>query len=195
MRRLNLIVSGIAILIGGMLLTGAAPSNSASPPNSALPASALIDVPVTKIYPGDVDLAPKPQSPVAGDAGAAERGHKYFANFNCIGCHADNGGGGMGPALSNRAFIYGDSPANIYLTIAQGRPNGMPAWGSLLPSAVIWDLVAYVQSISQAPDKDWGQTISLDALKIEQAPAEFKSTPDPWKFTEPFTHGQKPGGE
>ena len=32
-------------------------------------------------------------------------------------------------------------------------------------------------------------------LKIEQVPAEFKATPDPWKFTEPFTDGQKPGGE
>jgi cytochrome c oxidase cbb3-type subunit 3 len=158
-------------------------------------ASELIKTPVTKIFPGDVDLAPKVSSPVANDAAAADRGRKYFSNFNCIGCHADNGGGGMGPALSDRNFIYGDSPENIYLTISQGRPNGMPAWGQVLPSSLIWDLAAYVQRISKAPQPQWGKTTSLNALDIEQVPAEFKATPDPWNFTEPFTRGQKPGGE
>jgi cytochrome c oxidase cbb3-type subunit III len=165
------------------------------PSNPGSIASDLVKTPVTKIFPGDVDLAPKVKSPVADDAAAADRGRQYFSNFNCIGCHADNGGGGMGPALSNRSFIYGGSAENIYLTISQGRPNGMPAWGAILPSNVIWDLAAYVQSISKAPETQWGKTTSLDALKIEQVPAEFKATPDPWKFTEPFTDGQKPGGE
>jgi cytochrome c oxidase cbb3-type subunit 3 len=100
----------------------------------------------------------------------------------------------MGPALSNRAFIYGGDPQNIYLTIAQGRPNGMPAWGALLPSGVIWDLVAYVRSISDEPDNGWGKTTSIEAMKIEQVPAEFQSTPTPWQHTQPFTDGQKPGG-
>ena len=45
--------------------------------------------------------------------------------------HGKRAGGGMGPALSQRAFTYGSEPANIYLTIIQGRPNGMPAWGSV----------------------------------------------------------------
>jgi cytochrome c oxidase cbb3-type subunit 3 len=71
----------------------------------------------------------------------------------------------------------------------------MPAWGTLLPDSVIWDLVAYIRSISNAPKDEWGTTTSLDALKIEQAPAEFQSTPTPWQYTEPFTFGQKPAGE
>jgi cytochrome c oxidase cbb3-type subunit 3 len=164
------------------------------PPASYPSASELIDTPVTKIFPGNTNLAPKIKNPVAEDSGAAARGMKYFANFNCVGCHADNGGGGMGPSLSNRAFIYGSKPADIYLTISQGRPNGMPSWGPVLPDSVIWDLVAYVKSISQAPVEQWGKTTSLEALKIEQVPAEFQSSPDPWKYTQPFTDGQKPGG-
>ena len=68
-----------------------------------------------------------------------------------------NGGGGMGPALSKRTFTYGSAPANIYLTIVQGRPNGMPAWGSVLPSGIVWDLVAYVRSISNAPRSKDGE--------------------------------------
>jgi cytochrome c oxidase cbb3-type subunit III len=168
---------------------------TAPPPPASYPsASELIDTPVTKIFPGDINLAPKIDNPVARDPGAAPRGMKYFANFNCIGCHADNGGGGMGPSLSNRDFIYGSNPADIYLTISQGRPNGMPAWGTVLPDSVIWDLVAYVKSISQEPVQEWGKTVSTEALKIEQVPAEFQSSPDPWKYTQPFNHGQKPGG-
>jgi cytochrome c oxidase cbb3-type subunit 3 len=118
----------------------------------------------------------------------------YFMAFNCIGCHADNGGGGMGPALSNRFFQYGGEPTNIYLTIVQGRPNGMPAWGGLLPDAVIWDLVAYVEQISKEPETQWGTTISPSSPDIEQAPAEFTMTTNPWAYTEPFSKGQKPSG-
>lgn len=192
--------STLIVAVAGLLAMGGTTAFAQSPaqpqPNGALPtASELIDVPVTKILPGDVDLTPKIKDPVANDSAAPARGMQYFANFNCIGCHADNGGGGMGPALSNRPFIYGDKPENIYLTIAQGRPNGMPSWGALLPQNVIWDLVAYVRSISKAPVSEWGKTTSLDAFKIEQVPAEFQSTPDPWKYTEPFTGGQKPKGE
>jgi cytochrome c oxidase cbb3-type subunit III len=184
-----------AAMLGVLGLAKAASSETSPQADKGPSPSQLIKVPVTKIFPGDVDLAPKVKSPVADDVAAAERGRKYFANFNCVGCHADNGGGGMGPALSNRSFIYGGSAENIYLTISQGRPNGMPAWGAILPSNVIWDLAAYVQSISKAPETQWGKTTSLDALKIEQVPAEFKATPDPWQFTEPFTDGQKPNGE
>ena len=169
-------------------------SDSAAPNVPEPTPSQLLNVPITTILPGDVNLAPVLKNPVADDSAAAARGMKYFANFNCVSCHADNGGGGMGPALSNRAFIYGGKPENIYLSIAQGRPNGMPAWGSLLPSSVIWDLVAYVKSISSEPEESWGKTTSLEALKTEQVPAEFQSTPDPWKYMQPFTDGQKPSG-
>jgi cytochrome c oxidase cbb3-type subunit 3 len=192
----KLLVAGVAI--GTMvLLSGAAdlPHGDATKGGEAPTPSRLLDVPVTHIVPGNIDVKPNIKSPVAGDAAAMTRGMKYFDNFNCSGCHAANAGGGMGPALSNHSFKFGGDPANIYLTIAQGRPNGMPAWGTLLPDNVIWDLVAYIRSISNAPKDEWGTTTSLDALKIEQAPAEFQSTPTPWQYTEPFTFGQKPAGE
>jgi cytochrome c oxidase cbb3-type subunit 3 len=98
----------------------------------------------------------------------------------------------MGPALSNRYFQYGDSPAQIFLTITQGRPNGMPAWGRTLPDSVVWDLVAYIKQISQEPQPEWGTTISAKSPEIEQVPAEYQQTATPWSFTEPFSYGQKP---
>ena len=192
----KLLVGGVSI--GALVMLGAAAdvTPDSNSDNTVAPTAAnLLDVPVTHIVPGNIQVKPNIKNPVAGDSDAANRGMKYFANFNCSGCHAANGAGGMGPALSNHSFKFGSDPANIYLTIAQGRPTGMPAWGTLLPSTVIWDLVAYIKSISNAPSPQWGTTTSLDAFKIEQVPAEFQSTPTPWQYTEPFSYGQKPTGE
>ncbi|HEX3882120.1 MAG TPA: cytochrome c [Stellaceae bacterium] len=156
-------------------------------------AQALFKTPVTGIFPGGVSTRPDIKNPVGKDPAAAQRGMAYFNAFNCVGCHAANGAGGMGRALTDRNdFLYGASPANIYLTITQGRPNGMPAWGALLPDPVIWDLVAYIEQINQAPDEQWGTTVAPGSPAIEQAPAEFTTTANPWAHTEPFSNGQNP---
>jgi cytochrome c oxidase cbb3-type subunit 3 len=136
----------------------------------------------------------KPKSPVGNDPNAAERGRKYFIGFNCVGCHAANGGGGMGPSLSNSFFKFGSDPSQMYNVIAHGAPLGMPAWGSVLPDSAIWDIIAYIQTISQAPSTEWGTTVNLAARapSIEQVPAEFGNTTKPWDHTQPFSSGQKP---
>ena len=156
-------------------------------------ASELLHVPVVKhLFPGPVIVDPNIESPVADDPGAAQRGMDYYNQFNCIGCHAPNGAGGMGPSLSNATFLYGSEPENIFLTILQGRPRGMPAWGAVLPDHIIWDLVAYIKSISKDPAAPWGRTTKADGFTIEQMPAEFMNTVNPWQYTTPFSYGQAP---
>lgn len=81
-----------------------------------------------------------------GNAYHMSEGKRLFQWFNCTGCHA-NGGGGSGPALMDDRWIYGGEIDEIYLTIAQGRPNGMPAFGGKIPSQQIWQLAAYVRSM------------------------------------------------
>jgi cytochrome c oxidase cbb3-type subunit 3 len=115
---------------------------------------------------------------------------RFFSAFNCDGCHAANGGGGMGRSLSNSVFIYGGKPETIYMTIVQGRV-GMPAWGTVLPENVIWDLVAYIKSISNAPSSQWGTTFSATSPSVEQVPAGVQSTPDPWRYTQAFGKGSQ----
>jgi cytochrome c oxidase cbb3-type subunit 3 len=157
-------------------------------------AGTFMRVPVSHLSPGAIPNRPVIKNPVQGDPKAAERGLKYFINFNCVGCHAPNGGGGMGPALSNNIFIYGAQPENIYLSIYQGRPNGMPAWGAVLPDSVIWDLVTYIGKISNEPTPEWGRTFALSppSPSIEQVPTEKAMTSAPWSETESFKSGQKP---
>ncbi len=154
----------------------------------------FMQVPVTSLFPGAINSRPAIKNPSQGDPDAAQRGRTYFTNFNCAGCHAPNGGGGMGPALSNNTFIYGSAPENIYLSIYQGRPNGMPAWGAVLPDAVIWDLVTYIGKISNEPSHQWGRTFAASPLSpaVEQIPTEQTSTTEPWSQTWRFRLGQKP---
>ncbi len=78
----------------------------ASAPFSAS-ANPILRVPVSGLHPGDVSFTPKIDNPLAKDPQATTRGMQDFIQFNCVGCHAANGGGGMGPALSEGHFIYG----------------------------------------------------------------------------------------
>ena len=78
---------------------------------------------------------------------ALQEGQRLFGWYNCAGCHA-NGGGGMGPPLIDDKWIYGSAPENIYATIVQGRPNGMPSFGGRIPTQQVWQIVSYVRSLS-----------------------------------------------
>jgi cytochrome c oxidase cbb3-type subunit III len=152
----------------------------------------LLGTPVTGIFPGNVAVNPQLKNPTGDDPQAIQRGMQYFTTFNCVGCHAPNGAGGIGPSLSGRPLLYGAEPAQIYLTIYQGRPRGMPAWGAMLPDNIIWDLVAYIRNIGRQPKEAWGQTISAQHPNIEQVPAEYFQSANPWSQTEAFSRGQKP---
>ena len=75
------------------------------------------------------------------------QGKKLYSWFNCVGCHA-MGGGDIGPPLMDDKWIYGAQPANIRASIVEGRPNGMPAFRGKIPEAQVWQLVAYIRSMS-----------------------------------------------
>jgi len=83
-----------------------------------------------------------------GNAWEMAQGERLFGWYNCAGCHGRNGGGGMGPALSDERWLYGDKPDQIFKTIMEGRPNGMPSFKGRIPEDQVWQLVAYVRSMS-----------------------------------------------
>src|SRR6185503_18828996 len=63
------------------------------------------------------------------------------------GCHA-HGGGAMGPPLMDDKWIYGSQPEQVFSTIVEGRPNGMPSFGGKIAQHQVWQLAAYVRSLS-----------------------------------------------
>ena len=85
--------------------------------------------------------------PYYDNAQAVTDGKRLFNQYNCSGCHS-NGGGGMGPDLMDNEWIYGDRLEQIHQTLVEGRPNGMPAWGGKIPDPQLWELAAYVRSMS-----------------------------------------------
>lgn len=93
------------------------------------------------------------QNPLEADATARASGRQLFLWFNCAGCHGVEGGGAIGPPLRDADWIYGSEPANIFQSIAQGRPNGMPAYGGKIPDTEIWRLELYVRSLAEAGAK------------------------------------------
>jgi cytochrome c oxidase cbb3-type subunit 3 len=93
------------------------------------------------------------EGPWDGNAWATSEGKLLYSYFNCVGCHAW-GGGGIGPPLMDGEWIYGSEPENIYRTIVEGRPNGMPSFGGRIPPDRVWMLVAYVRSMSGLTPKD-----------------------------------------
>jgi cytochrome c oxidase cbb3-type subunit 3 len=45
-------------------------------------------------------------------------------------------------------WIYGSQPQNIHDTIVEGRPNGMPSFRGRIADYQVWEIVAYVRSMS-----------------------------------------------
>ena len=112
------------------------------------------------------------KGPYDDSAWAVSEGKRLYQWYNCVGCHA-HGGGGMGPALMDEKWIYGSEPENIYDTIVQGRPNGMPAFGGKIPDAQVWQLVAYVRSMSGLLPKDIRPTRS-DHMSVRPSEQSMK---------------------
>jgi len=96
---------------------------------------------------------PGPAHEFEANAYLVTNGKRLFRWYNCNGCHGQ-GGGGFGPALMDGAWLYGSEPADIFASIVEGRPNGMPAFGGRVPEDQVWQLVAYVRSMSGQLRKD-----------------------------------------
>ena len=149
--------------------------------------SAPPGVRVGELQPGQPIAAAPVSNRYEENAAAVSQGKQLYRQFNCGGCHAQ-GGGSMGPALMDDSWIYGAQPANIYATIAQGRPNGMPSFGGHIPDDQIWKLVAYVRSMSGQLHSDVAPARSD---KLEGGPAEAsrkKETPTTSSFPKSSEH-------
>jgi cytochrome c oxidase cbb3-type subunit 3 len=108
-------------------------------------------VAVSELHPGGGTPPAPPHTADEGNAYSLSEAKNLFTAYNCTGCHA-NGGGGIGPPLMDDEWIYGHELDQIYRTILEGRPNGMPTFRQKIPDRQIWQLAAYVRSMSgQSP--------------------------------------------
>lgn len=108
----------------------------------------LNTIQVSGLNPGANALPIPPSSNMYEESAySVSEGQKLFDQYNCSGCHA-HGGGGIGPPLMDSNWIYGSEPGNVFATIMEGRPNGMPSFRNRIPEYQGWELAAYVRSLS-----------------------------------------------
>ena len=135
-------------------------------------------VTMSELQPGAAVVQAEFRSPYDDNAYAVSEGKRLFDQMNCSGCHS-HGGGGIGPPLMDDEWIYGSDPQNIFATITEGRPNGMPAYRGRLPNYQIWQLVAYVRALGGLQGKAIRTTRDDHMMYKESEQARSKGHPKP----------------
>lgn len=73
---------------------------------------------------------------------------KTVYETNCAACHRADGGGLIGPNLTDDAWIHGGAPTQVHHTISVGvLEKGMPPWERILKPEQLNNVTAYVLSL------------------------------------------------
>lgn len=101
------------------------------------------------------------------DASDLNAGKAIFET-TCVACHMADGGGGIGPNLTDKYWILGGDVNHVFKTISEGGRSGkgMVAWKTQLKPAQIAQVASYVLSLQgttpanpKEPQGDlWGDT-------------------------------------
>ncbi len=142
------------------------------------PASRGPDVRESELQPGSPTRGAAVRGPYEGNAYGVSEGKRLYNQMNCSGCHSQ-GGGGIGPPLMDAKWIYGSASQNIFETIVEGRPNGMPAFRGKLGNEQVWQLVAYVRSMSGLLAKDVASGRNDDMQVRSQEQSTPRAVPEP----------------
>ncbi|HVI03944.1 MAG TPA: cbb3-type cytochrome c oxidase N-terminal domain-containing protein [Enhygromyxa sp.] len=86
---------------------------------------------------------------MAADPGFVAAGQSIYA-VRCIACHAADGGGLVGPNLTDEFTIYGQQRDQIVGVVYHGTKNGMLAWKDQLSLTEIYQVSAFVHSLRGA---------------------------------------------
>ena len=137
---------------------------------------------LVSLAPGGKSPPPAPKNGYEENAFALSEGKRLYSQFNCVGCHA-HGGGGMGPPLMDAKWVYGAEPEQVFSTIVEGRPNGMPSFRGHIADFQVWQLAAYVRSMSglanpnAAPNRDDDMKGKFPESSVEKQPPKQSFLP------------------
>lgn len=85
---------------------------------------------------------------VLSDPADVANGKSVF-EANCVACHMADGGGGIGPNLTDNHWILGGGIKNVFKTISEGGRNGkgMIAWKQSLKPSEMAQVASYVLTL------------------------------------------------
>jgi len=81
------------------------------------------------------------------DVATLDEGKSIYVK-NCVSCHANDGGGLVGPNLTDDYWIHGGGIKNVFLVIKNGVPaKGMIAWQTQLSPTQMQAVASYIISL------------------------------------------------
>lgn len=114
---------------------------------------------------------------VLTDAGSLAKGKAIFET-NCVACHRADGGGQIGPNLTDEYWIFGGDIKNLFHTITNGGRDGkgMVAWSAMLKPTEIQQVASYILTLQGTkpanPKAAEGDLWVKPATEIASAAAE-----------------------
>jgi len=123
------------------------------------------------------DLMDKEKVTLLTDAASLAAGKAIFET-NCIACHRNDGGGGIGPNLTDDHWILGGGIKNVFNTVMEGGRDGkgMVSWKAIIKPSDIQKVASYVLSLQGSNPKD-GKAPEGDVWKDDSAPATETAKP------------------
>jgi cytochrome c oxidase cbb3-type subunit 3 len=92
-------------------------------------------------------MTPEALIALSKDRGTLAQGKQIFTQ-TCAACHRQDGGGVVGPNLTDEFWLHGGAPEKVLKTVTEGVPDkGMQAWGPQLGPDRVQAVTAYVISI------------------------------------------------
>ena len=96
----------------------------------------------------------------------------------CVACHMANGGGGVGPNLTDEYWLNGGDITSVFKTIKYGI-RAMPAWQNNFSSKQLAQLASYVESLrntkvagGKAPQGEIFKEVATDDAKTAATEAQ-----------------------
>jgi cytochrome c oxidase cbb3-type subunit 3 len=81
------------------------------------------------------------------DPSIIDNGKSIFLRL-CVACHAPDGGGGVGPNLTDDYWIHGGSISDMFKVIKYGVPEkGMISWQTQLRPAEMRDVACFIETL------------------------------------------------
>ena len=120
------------------------------------------------------------------DAASLAKGKVIFTNA-CAACHKADGGGLVGPNLTDKNWINGGGIKNVFKLISEGSKNNatMVAWNKNLKPTEIQNVASYILSLQGTNPA--GAKAAEGELWVEAATVPIEKVSDTTKVTTPPT--------
>ena len=109
-----------------------------------------------------------------GEPDFIDKGKEIFIS-NCASCHRNDGGGGIGPNLTDNYWIHGGSIKNVFAVIKNGVPEkGMISWAAILKPEEIRNASFFIMSI-QGTNPAEAKAPQGEIYNADDAPGEVRA--------------------